>query len=121
MPIRNDRCDRWGASLASNRTFIREKAAPVVFGSVLLAVLMLAGYGTYQWLERQEHRLFNYPFWHDPSCYLLPLSVLQGDPIGTITRRRILVAKCSGIGTALEAHQFISSNLRTRCSVIQKV
>lgn len=41
-------------------------ATAVVCGSVLLAVLMLAGYGTYQWIERQEHRLLDYPVWHEP-------------------------------------------------------
>lgn len=66
MPIRNDRCDLCGASLSSNQTSIWEKIAAVLCGSVLLAVLMLTGYDTYQWIEHQEHRLLDYPVWHEP-------------------------------------------------------
>jgi hypothetical protein len=42
----------------------------VVCGGVLLVVLMLSGFGTYQWMEHQEHRLFDYPVWHEPFTYL---------------------------------------------------
>ena len=70
VPIRNDRCDRCGASLSSNQTSIWEKIAAVVCGGVLLVVLMLSGFGTYQWMEHQEHRLFDYPVWHEPFTYL---------------------------------------------------
>jgi hypothetical protein len=70
MPIRNDRCSCCGSNLTSNRTSIWEKTAAVVCGSMLVAVLMLAGYGTYRWIERREHRLFDYPVWHEPFTYL---------------------------------------------------
>jgi hypothetical protein len=66
MPIQNDRCEHCGASLTSNRNSIWETAAAVVGGSLLLAVLMLAGYGTYQWIDRQEQRFLDYPVWHEP-------------------------------------------------------
>jgi len=70
MPIRNDRCARCCANLSSNQTSIWEQIAAVVCGSVLLVVLMLAGFGTYQWIERQENRLFDSPVWHEPFTYL---------------------------------------------------
>lgn len=69
MPTRSNRCDLCGASLTSNQISIWEKLAAIVCGSVLLAVLTVAGYGTYQWLERQEHRVLDYPVWHEPLDY----------------------------------------------------
>jgi hypothetical protein len=44
MPIRSDRCEGCGASLQSPRTSIREMASEVACGSLLLAVLIVAGY-----------------------------------------------------------------------------
>jgi hypothetical protein len=41
-------------------------ASEVVCGSLLLAVLTLAGYAAYQWIERQDQRFLDYPVWHEP-------------------------------------------------------
>jgi hypothetical protein len=41
-----------------------EMAANVICGSLLLAVLTLAGYVSYRWMER--HVTFNHPIWHEP-------------------------------------------------------
>jgi hypothetical protein len=70
VPTRSNRCELCGARLTSNQISIWEKVAAIVCGSVLLAVLMVAGYGTYQWLVHQEHRLLDDPVWHEPFTYL---------------------------------------------------
>jgi hypothetical protein len=41
-------------------------AANAVCGGLLLAVLLLAGYDTYQLIERQERRFIDHPVWHEP-------------------------------------------------------
>jgi hypothetical protein len=61
MPIRSDRCDRCGASLISNQISVSEMAANAVYGGLLLLVLLLAGYDTYQLIEHQERRVIDYP------------------------------------------------------------
>ena len=52
-PIRSDRCEHCGAWLNWPRISIRETAANIVCGSLLLAVLTLAGYAASQWIERE--------------------------------------------------------------------
>ena len=63
-PIRSDRCEHCGAWLSWPRISIRETAANVVCGSLLLAVLTLAGYAASQWIER-EGAMFQ-TVWHEP-------------------------------------------------------
>ena len=66
MPNRNDRCEYCGVRLRPNQASIWVVAAAVVCGNLLLGVLMLAGYDTYQWMERQDHKFLDYPVWHEP-------------------------------------------------------
>jgi hypothetical protein len=63
-PIRSDRCEHCGAWLSWTRISIRETAANVVCGSLLLAVLTLAGYAASQWIEREGSILQT--VWHEP-------------------------------------------------------
>jgi hypothetical protein len=63
-PIRSDRCERCGAWLSWHRISIRETAANVVCGSLLLVVLTLAGYAAFQWMEREC--TFFQTVWHEP-------------------------------------------------------
>jgi len=63
-PIRSDRCEHCGAWLSWPRISIRETAANVVCGSLLLAVLVLAGFVAYRWIDRGA--LFENPIWHEP-------------------------------------------------------
>ena len=65
-PVWDDRCEHCGARLSSVRVPIRETVAEVICGSLLLTVLTLAGYFAYQWMEREGHRIFVYPVWHEP-------------------------------------------------------
>jgi hypothetical protein len=63
-PIRSDRCEHCGAWLNWPQISIRETAANVVCGSLLLAVLTLAGYASSQWIEREGSIL--QAVWHEP-------------------------------------------------------
>jgi hypothetical protein len=63
-PIRSDRCERCGAWLSRHRIPIRETAENVVCGSLLLAVLVLAGFVAYRWIDRGA--FFENPIWHEP-------------------------------------------------------
>jgi hypothetical protein len=63
-PIRSDRCERCGAWLSWTRISIRETAENVVCGSLLLAVLVLAGFVAYRWIDRGA--FFENPIWHEP-------------------------------------------------------
>jgi hypothetical protein len=62
--IRSDRCEHCGAWLSWHRISIRETAVDVVCGSLLLAVLVLAGFVAYRWIDRGA--LFENPIWHEP-------------------------------------------------------
>jgi hypothetical protein len=97
----------------------------VICSVALLAVLMIAGYGTYRWIERQEHRFLDYPVWREPLTYLGPEMRKSADEtlglIDTITRQRILAAAPSGIKAGTEACRFIPSITPRGCSVIRKV
>ena len=63
-PIRSDRCEHCGAWLNWPQISIRETAANVVCGSLLLAVLVLAGFVAYRWIDRGA--FFENPIWHEP-------------------------------------------------------
>jgi len=63
-PIRSDRCEHCGAWLNWPQISIRETAANVVCGSLLLAVLTLAGYAASRWIEREGSILQT--VWHEP-------------------------------------------------------
>jgi len=63
-PIRNDRCEHCCAWLSWTRISIRETAANVVCGSLLLAVLTFAGYAAFQWMELEGSILQT--VWHEP-------------------------------------------------------
>ena len=63
-PIRSDRCEHCGAWLSWTRISIRETAANVVCGSLLLVVLTLAAYAAFQWMEREGS--FLQTVWHEP-------------------------------------------------------
>jgi hypothetical protein len=66
MPIPSNLCESCGVCLQSNRTSIAEIVSGLVCGSLLLAVLTLAGYAASQWLDRQEQRFLDYPIWNEP-------------------------------------------------------
>jgi hypothetical protein len=66
MPIQSDHCANCGARLTAHRTSLREIVAAAVCSSFLLAVLTLAGFIGYRWIELQQQRIFIYPFWHEP-------------------------------------------------------
>jgi hypothetical protein len=66
MPIRSDRCGNCGATMTSNQISIGEMASEVLCGTLLLAVLILAGYAAYQCMERQGQKLLDGPLWHEP-------------------------------------------------------
>jgi hypothetical protein len=63
-PIRSDRCERCGAWLSWHRISIRETVVDVVCGSLLLAVLVPAGFVAYRWIDRGA--FFENPIWHEP-------------------------------------------------------
>ena len=69
-PIRNDRCEKCGASLRSNPASASEMVAALVCGGVLMVVLTVVGIGVFEWMERQEHQFLDYPVWHEPFNYL---------------------------------------------------
>ena len=68
-PIRNDCCERCGASPGSTRRTIGELAAITLCGCLSLTALSIAGAVAYRWVDRIDReggRLFNGPAWHEP-------------------------------------------------------
>ena len=63
-PILSDRCEHCGTWLSCTPISIRETAANVVCGILLLAVLALAGHAAFQWMEREGS--FLQTVWHEP-------------------------------------------------------
>jgi len=63
-PIRSDRCEHCGTILTENPISMWEIVANTICGSVLLAVLVLAGFVAYRWIDRGA--LFENPIWHVP-------------------------------------------------------
>ncbi len=63
---RGDRCENCGASSNATAFSIREIAGAVVFGGLLVALLALAGYVVYRWIERDGDMPFKPPMWHEP-------------------------------------------------------
>ena len=63
-PIRSDRCEHCGTILTADPISMWEIVANTISGSVLLAVLVLAGFVAYRWIDRGA--LFENSIWHEP-------------------------------------------------------
>ena len=63
---RNEVCSRCGTQLTSSRLSLQETALAVVCGFMLLAIILPAGWMAKQWIDRQEDRIFDQMYWHEP-------------------------------------------------------
>ena len=63
-PIRSDRCEHCGTILTADPISMWEIVANTICGSVLLAVLVLAGFVAYRWIDRGT--FIENPIWHLP-------------------------------------------------------
>ena len=63
-PIRSDRCEHCGTILTADPISMWEIVANTICGSLLLAVLVLAGFVAYRWIDRGD--FFENPTWHEP-------------------------------------------------------
>ena len=63
-PIRSDRCEHCGTILTEDPISMWEIVANTICGSVLLSVLVLAGFVAYRWIDRGA--FIENPIWHVP-------------------------------------------------------
>ena len=62
----NEVCPRCGAQFTPSRLSLREMALATVCGVLLLSILLPAGWLAKQWIDRQEDRLLDHMYWHEP-------------------------------------------------------
>ena len=62
----NEVCPHCGAQFTPSRLSLREMALAVICGSLLLLILVPAGWMAEQWIENQGHRILDHMTWHEP-------------------------------------------------------
>jgi hypothetical protein len=63
---RNEVCPHCGAPFTPSRLSFRETILTAVCGSLLLLILVPAGWVAEQWIENQGHRILDRMTWHEP-------------------------------------------------------
>jgi uncharacterized paraquat-inducible protein A len=59
-------CPRCGAQFTQSRRSVREMVLAAICGSLLLLILVPAGWMAEQWIENQGHRILDRMTWHEP-------------------------------------------------------
>jgi hypothetical protein len=59
-------CPRCGAQFTPSRLSLREMGLAASCGSLLLLILVPAGWMAEQWIENQGHRILDHMTWHEP-------------------------------------------------------
>ena len=62
----NEVCPHCGAQFTPSRLLLREMILAAVCGSLLLLILVQAGWVAEQWIENQGHRILDRLTWHEP-------------------------------------------------------
>ena len=62
----NDVCPHCSAQFTPSRLSFREMILVTVCGSLLLLILVPAGWMAEQWIENQRHRILDRMTWHEP-------------------------------------------------------
>ena len=62
----NEVCPHCGAQFTPSRISFREMILAAVCGSLLLLILVPAGWMAEQWIENQGHRILDRMTWHEP-------------------------------------------------------
>ena len=62
----NDVCPHCGAQFTPSRLSLREMVLGAICGSLLLLILVPAGWMAEQWIENQGHRILDRMTWHEP-------------------------------------------------------
>ena len=62
----NEVCPHCGAQFTPSRLSLREMLLAVLCGSLLLSILLPAGWVAKQWIENQGHRILDRMTWHEP-------------------------------------------------------
>jgi hypothetical protein len=62
----NEVCPHCDAQFTSSRLSLREMILATVCGSLLLLILVPAGWMAEQWIEKQGHRILDRMTWHEP-------------------------------------------------------
>jgi hypothetical protein len=62
----NEVCPHCGAQFTPSRLSLREMVLAAICGSLLLLILVPAGWMAEQWIENQGHRVLDRMTWHEP-------------------------------------------------------
>ena len=62
----NEVCPHCGAQFTPSRLSLREMVLAAICGSLLLLILVPAGWMAEQWIENQGHRILDHMTWHEP-------------------------------------------------------
>ena len=62
----NEVCPYCGAQFTQSRRSVREMVLAAICGSLLLLILVPAGWMAEQWIENQGHRILDRMTWHEP-------------------------------------------------------
>ena len=62
----NEVCPHCGAQFTPSRLLLREMILAAVCGSLLLLILVQAGWVAEQWIENQGHRILDRMTWREP-------------------------------------------------------
>jgi hypothetical protein len=62
----NEVCPHCGAQFTPSRLSLREMILAAICGSLLLSMLVPAGWMAEQWIENQGHRILDRMTWHEP-------------------------------------------------------
>ena len=62
----NEVCPHCGAQFTQSRRSVREMVLAAICGSLLLLILVPAGWMAEHWIENQGHRILDRMTWHEP-------------------------------------------------------
>src|SRR5580658_10521758 len=62
----NEVCPHCGAQFTQSRRSVREMVLAAICGSLMLLILVPAGWMAEQWIENQGHRMLDRMTWHEP-------------------------------------------------------
>ena len=62
----NEVCPQCGAQFTQSRRSVREMVLAAICGSLLLLILVPAGWMAENWIENQGHRILDRMTWHEP-------------------------------------------------------
>ena len=63
---RNEVCPHCGAQFTQFRLSLREIVLAAICGSLLLLILVPAGWMAEQWIDRQEDHFLDHMYWREP-------------------------------------------------------